>query len=309
MEVIIHHWDTDGITTAAIVAKALNIELHNLTPPIGEYSFDERIWSAISRAERVYVVDLNVPQEVERIKVETIFIDHHIQPRIKNPLVRQINPALEGKQYPSASLVASEYLNFWNAWSALGAVGDIGARAFNDPLVKKLLKQEGLTEREALRLAELIDSNYISMDRKGVEEAVKVLLENPIKELLSYEPWVKKAERIRAEIEEAISGVEVKGGMAFLEFESDLNIISKIARKLVWDLGYDVALVVNRNFHGKAQVYLRISPGANIDVTGITKELRKRGFNAGGKKEVIGCICERDEVEDVLEIVTRSLHS
>lgn len=147
---------------------------------------------AIERAERLYVLDFNVPEEVEKVRVPTLFIDHHTQPKIENPLVEQVNPSLEGRHYPSCSLVVSEHFGLFNAWTALGAVGDIGERAFELEWVDRLLKQEGLSREEALRLVELIDSNYIAMNREGVEEAVGVLLSHPLKKLLEYEPWVKK---------------------------------------------------------------------------------------------------------------------
>ncbi|HHI00597.1 MAG TPA: DHH family phosphoesterase, partial [Thermococcus litoralis] len=175
VNLIIHHWDTDGITSTALLIKASELkDFMNLSPPIGEFRFDERIREAIERAGKVYVLDLNLPHEVESIDKETVFIDHHIQPRIKNPMVRQINPALEEDEAPSASFVVSEYFSVWNAWSALGVVGDIGEKAFEIPKVNQLLEREGLTREEALKIVELIDSNYITMDREGVEKAPKV---------------------------------------------------------------------------------------------------------------------------------------
>ncbi|NJE54455.1 DHH family phosphoesterase [Thermococcus sp. 21S9] len=310
MNLIVHHWDTDGITSTALLVKALNLDdFTNMTSEIGEFRFDERIWGAIERAERLYVLDFNVPGEVERVKVPTLFIDHHSQPRIENPLVEQVNPSLEGSYYPSCSLVVSERFNLFNAWTALGAIGDIGERAFGLEWVKRLLEGEGLSKEESLRLVELMDSNYIAMDREGVEEAVKVLLSNPLKELLDYEPWVRKAEAIRESIEEAISGVEERNGFAFVRFESSYNIISKVARKLVWEMNYSGAVVINRNFHGKAQLYFRISPETveKIDMKALIERVKKTGANAGGKREVLGCVCERGKVDEVLKLIEEQL--
>ncbi|WP_457742203.1 DHH family phosphoesterase, partial [Thermococcus sp.] len=260
MNLIVHHWDTDGITSTALLVKALKLEnFTNMTAPIGEFRFDERIWEAIERAERLYVLDFNVPGEVEKVKVPTLFIDHHSQGKIKNPLVEQINPSLEGNYYPSCSLVVSERFNLFNAWTALGAIGDIGERAFELDWVGELLERENLSREEALRLVELIDSNYISMDREAVENAVEVLLNNPVRELLEYEPWIRKAEAIRKAIEEAVSKAEERKGFAFVSFESPFNIISKVARKLVWEMNYKGAVAINENFHGRAQLYFRIS--------------------------------------------------
>ncbi|WP_324735201.1 DHH family phosphoesterase [Thermococcus sp. SY098] len=305
---IIHHWDTDGITSAALVAKALSLgEFENLSPPIGEFRFDERIRKAIERADTIYVLDLNLPNEVEDVDKETVFIDHHIQPKIENPKVKQINPALNGEYAPSASFVVSQYFGIWNEWSALGALGDIGKKALEIPKVRELLT--GLTGDEALRLVQLIDSNYVVMDREGVEKAVEVLLTHSLKELLEYEPWVKKAEAIEKTINDAIGNLELRDGFAVITFESPFNVISKVARKAVWELGYNGAVVVNRDFHGKAQIYFRISSklAEKIYMGGIISALKERGFNAGGKREVLGCICEKSKVDEVLDIINAHL--
>ncbi|WP_048064207.1 single-stranded-DNA-specific exonuclease RecJ [Archaeoglobus fulgidus] len=306
MNLIIHHWDTDGITSAALLIKALELdEFRNMSPPIGEFRFDDRIRKAIEHAERVYILDLNLPYDVEGIEKETVFIDHHIQPKIKNPRVRQINPSLEGKESPSASFVVSEYFDVWNTWTALGAVGDVGEKAFKIPKVVELLNKEGLAREEVLKVIELIDSNYIAMDRKGVEQAVKVVLENSEKDLLTHKPWIKRAKAVGDAIQDALSNVEVRDGIAYITFESPFNIISKVARKAVWELGYDGALAVNGNFHKKAQVYFRVSPdiAEKVNMHKIISKLREKDFNAGGKKEVLGCVCERDRVEEVLGVI------
>ena len=310
MHLIVHHWDTDGVTSAALLVRALKMEeFTNMTAPIGEFRFDERLWKAIEKADRLYVLDFNVPNEVEKVKVPTLFIDHHTQPRIGNPLVEQVNPSLDGGYYPSCSLVVSEHFGIWNAWSALGVVGDIGEKAFELETVKELLRKANLSRTEALRLVELIDSNYIAMERKAVEGAVAVLLENEVRDLLEYEPWIKKADAIRDAIENAISGVEERNGFALVEFESPFNIISKVARRLVWELDYRGTVVVNKNFHGKAQTYFRISPeeAERIDMGEVIARLRGLGTNSGGKREVLGCVCERDKIEKALAIIEEYL--
>ncbi|WP_297499542.1 DHH family phosphoesterase [Thermococcus sp.] len=310
MHLIIHHWDTDGITSTALLVKALKLDgFMNMTAPIGEFRFDERIWKAIETAERLYVLDFNVPGEVERVRIPTLFIDHHNQSRIKNPLVEQINPSLEDRYYPSCSLVVSERFGLFNAWTALGIVGDIGEKAFELKVVNGLLKKEGLSRAEALRLVELIDSNYIVMEREAVEEAVKVLLEGEVRELLEHEPWVRKAESIREAIERVVSSVEERNGFAFVEFESPFNIISKVARKLVWELNYRGAIAVNRDFHGKAQLYFRISPreAERIDMGEVIARLKGLGTNSGGKREVVGCVCDGDKIDDALKIIEEYL--
>lgn len=306
MHLIVHHWDTDGVVSTALLVKALGIEdFINMTAPIGEFHFDEKIWNAIEKAKKLYVLDFNVPGEVEKIKIQTLFIDHHTQSKIKNSLVEQVNPSLEGRYYPSCSLVVSEHFNIFNTWTALGAVGDIGKRAFELDWVNQLLKREGLSPEEVLRLVELIDSNYISMDREGVEKAVRVLLNTPVKRLFEYEPWITKVEAIRDAIEGAISNISDRNGFAIVRFKSPFNIISKVARKLVWERSYRGAVVINENFHGKAQIYFRISgeKANRINMSEVIERVRALEVNAGGKREVLGCVCERDKIDEVLNII------
>jgi single-stranded DNA-specific DHH superfamily exonuclease len=82
---IIHHWDTDGICSAAKLIKILKPEKYtNLSPPIGEFKFDERIYQAIEEHDEIYVVDLNLPDFVENVNKKVTFIDHHHQEQIEN---------------------------------------------------------------------------------------------------------------------------------------------------------------------------------------------------------------------------------
>ena len=67
--------------------------------------------------------------------------------------------------------------------------------------------------------------------------------------------------------------------------------------------------MLNRNFHGKAQLYFRISPeeAERIDMGKVIARLRGLGTNAGGKREVLGCVCEKDKIEDALAIIEEYL--
>jgi len=312
--VIVHHWDTDGICSAAIVAMALEKKgesWRNFTPQIGKFEFDERVVKEIKDADTAYIVDLNMPEAVEELTRQVIFIDHHIQKKITSPNVRQINPVISGKsekEFPSATWVASHYFSIWNYLTALGAVGDIGSSIFDWPIGKKvedLLNKGGerLSKEDAIKLVSLLDSNYIAMDRQGVEEAVSVVLNSSPKDLLENRKWNNNVERIRREIENAFSGLKVNTDkFAEIEFESNFNIISYVARKAVWEMGFHAALVVNRNFNGKSQVYLR-TKGTNYNIPKIINKLKASGFNAGGKKEVFGVVCPKNRLEEVLSIL------
>ncbi len=306
---IIHHWDTDGICSAAKLIRALGINDYvNMSPEVGDFSFNERIRNAISEHVEVYVVDLNLPLEIKNTEKKITFIDHHIQERIENPLVDQINPLVNGedpKGFPSCTIVISERYGQWDLLSSLGAIGDIGEKALLHPKVKGQLDSAGLTVEDALKIVSLIDSNYLAVDLAAVEKAVgEVLLLDP-SGLIDHPEWNKKLSEIERTIEETLASRMEFGEFCYMDMETPYNVISKLARKAVWELGYAGALVVNRDFHGKGQTYLRISSetASRMDMAALISKLKEIGINAGGKSEVVGSVYPRDRVQDVLSIL------
>lgn len=307
MNLIIHHWDADGICSAAIVAAVLEEEGEdwvNVSLMPGIFEFDERIWKMADDAEKVFVVDLNMPESVERLQSRVFYLDHHPQKRLDRENIQHINPVVYGNQgAPSASWVVSQHFGRWSHLSALGAVGDLGQRAFEIAEVARLLEELG--KERALRLAALVDSPSVLGDRRGVEDAVEKLKDTHPSELLHDAEWNENLEKAEMEIGRVIDGVELKNGIACVEFSSNLNIISKVARKLVWELDYNAAFALNRDYHGFSQLYLRVKPGLaeNFRIPELIDKLKKSGVNAGGKKDVAGIICKIESLGRVVEIV------
>ncbi len=305
MDLIVHHWDADGICSASLIAKHLaDNDFVNVAPPVGEYRFDKRIKMLINTAESVFVADLNVPGEVEKIEKRITFFDHHKQPEIKSDVVRQINPVIEDRRAESCVLVISRHANAWGAETVIGTVGDVGRAAFVIPEIKKTMEKLRMTENQAARIAELIDSNHISCSREGVEDAVKIILEREWRDLLEHEPWIKQTEEIEGEVERVLSEIDSRGKRAFLQFRSRFNIISRVARVLVWDMGFDETLVINSDFNEKVQLYYRISKKAasEIDMNNIISDLKATGVSAGGKDDVMGCVMKPERLEHVMRV-------
>jgi len=306
---VIHHWDTDGICSAAKLIDIHEPENYgNITPPIGEFSFDDRIRDALKMDDEIFIVDLNLPGVAEELEREVTFIDHHHQPRIANRLVTQINPLLSGgspEDYPSATAVISEFFGSWDLLSVLGAVGDVGKMALENGRIRMALEGSPLDMEQVSRLVELIDSNYISMDRLGVESAVSAVLEEDPLELLENREWNDKLEKVKNSVEEALSSITELNGFAYIEMRTGLNIISKVARKATWELGYPGAIVVNRDFNGKAQTYFRIRDNLeeSMDLPSLIEKLRSIGVNAGGKKVVVGSVYEKERMDEVLSLI------
>jgi len=311
MNLILHHWDTDGICSAAIIASVLEErgeKWTNASPLPGVFELDERIWEMADKAVRVFVTDLNMPESVEKLGDQVVFFDHHLQQKIGRKNVEHVNPVLNGSShdsYPSATWVVSEYFGRWDHLSALGVVGDSGQKAFSMGRVEELLEKVGLDWRDALRLAALIDSPSAVGDRKAVEDAVWRVKDADPSELLNDAWWNDNLRKADSEISRVIESIQVKDDIAYTEFSSNYNIISKVARKLVWDLNYDAALVVNRDYHGYAQLYLRVKSdlAERFRINDLIERLKRFNFNAGGKKEVVGVICEPDSLDSVIEVI------
>lgn len=306
---IIHHWDTDGICSAAKLVKALNItEFVNMSPNIGDFSFSQRIKEAMKEHDEIYVLDLNLPKEVQDTEKKITFIDHHIQSRIENPLVDQINPLVDGEDtggFPSCTTVISNHFDDWDILSVLGAVGDVGDKAFDHPMIKEILDESEMGPEDIHRIVSLIDANYLAVDLDAVEDAVKIVLRSKPGALLENRKWIERKDDIDNTIDRCLDEREVRGDLAVIDFTSPYNIISKLARKAVWEMGYAGALVINREFHGKGQTYFRISSETadRIDMASIITKLKEIGINAGGKREVLGSVYPAERAEEVLAII------
>ena len=306
---IVHHWDTDGICSAAKIIDLFEPEDPvNMTPPIGEFRLDDRILDEMERHDEIFILDLNIPSAVERIGKRVTFIDHHDQEPIRNPLVTHINPVLAGDRegrFPSCTTVISWKFDSWDLLSALGAVGDVGEASLKHDGVRKVLEREDLDIGRAARIVSLLDSNYVSMDRDAVESAVGKVLEGDVRDIIEDRDWNARLKAIDNAVEEALSKRIGKGPYCIIDITTPYNVISRIARTAVWELGFAGALVVNRDLNGRAQTYLRIDPEREkgIDMRGLIDALRKMDINAGGKREVLGSVYPAERVNEVVSLL------
>lgn len=307
---IIHHWDTDGICSAAKIVRLFDPEhFRNMTPEIGEFEFSEGMIEAMRNEKGpIFVLDLNITKGLDLPGADIIFIDHH-QPQDPIPGVRQINPVRDGanqSDYPSCSTVVSETYSSWDELSVLGAFGDVGIKALDHPLLNGAFGSSGRTTDEFQRAVRLLDSSYVVGDKDFVEASVRSL-EN-IDRILEDPKLNANSERIRDAMRDVFDSGVMHGRVMILDFEHRFNIISKIARKAVSREGCDAALAINRDFNGRAQTYLRVRDPSIIDMVGLIRRLKGFGFNAGGKNDVVGVVYERERVEELRDIMFREIN-
>ena len=119
----IHHWDCDGLCSAALLYKFLNkinqnIKIKMMTPEIGNYFLSGTYLRKIKIVDpdHLFVIDMALPEKdilILKNIIKNIYIfDHHKQSRIKN--VFHINPTADGKtnkSYPSTGWVLNDYIN------------------------------------------------------------------------------------------------------------------------------------------------------------------------------------------------------
>ena len=126
---IVHHWDTDGLASAAMLLRFFeklnaNIKIELMTPTINNFYLQSEEYDVIKDQNFDFIItcDINFPEDVvfklAEIKPGKVFVfDHHKQDPIK--AVFYYN-----KPYPSCSLVLRDYLHL--EFDMLSIIGDIG---------------------------------------------------------------------------------------------------------------------------------------------------------------------------------------
>ena len=100
-----------------------------------------------------------------------------------------------------------------------------------------------------------------------------------------------KLETVLSEPPEIIDGVQVK------RLDTPYAIISQVTRRLAWDSGNDTIVVNTGFFDDQDQLYSR---SLTVDMYHLIERAKKKGYNAGGKKDVIGAIIPKTETEKFL---------
>ncbi len=313
---LLHHWDTDGICSASIILQTLQEKISdNLVPQIGRYSLLEEEFELASQFDHVIIVDISLPKD-DVIKLsknsKVAVFDHHIQPRYSIPLHH--NPILDGSdplEYPAATIVISTFLcRPFDILSYLGAVGDRGIQINQNPVFwKKLtrfMEEEDLSFNQLLQMTELLDSINRVGDKRGVEKAPFLLLEDNVRSIiLEQKSWLDNLIKLEKTISAFLSTPpELVNGVQLKVIDTNFNIISKITRKLAWETGKDT-IVVNKGFlNDYAQVYVR-STRKNLEP--LIALLSKKGFSVGGKKDVMGALIPLDTVDPCIEIILQKI--
>jgi hypothetical protein len=312
---LVHHWDTDGICSAALLLQRLGEGVVNKTPVLGNYFLTEdELRSYESGYDFIIVADMALPEEnIRRLTsfAEVLIFDHHLQPLIpgvfhENPISRGESP----EQFPSASWIVNGFLgNPVNLYALLGAVGDCEQRLeANKNFANILLSfsmQHQVTFKEMLAMVYLLDSNYKVGDRRAVMEAPRFLLETTDpRGILNHHPWKKHLAELENEITKWVEASgEVRKGVCVKRISTKYNVISTVTRRVFWSSKTDT-IVVNTGFSKETdQVYVRSSK----NLQGLIQAGKDLGFKCGGKAEVLGAVVPKGKTEDFVNKVVEVL--
>lgn len=302
---LIHHWDTDGICSARLILAHLpDKNITNKTPKLGNYFLTDEELKEYSKYDFIIVIDMSLPADnilklAENSKV--MIFDHHLGAEIKqvfhnNPVIKGENP----DEYPSASWIVNNYLgNPVNLFALLGIVGDHEQKIKNNNTFYKILndycKNNNITFDDMLKMVYLLDSNYKLGDKKSVEEAPNILLQNSSHNyILENSKWnqnlTKLNEELNTQLEKPANEIN---GIIFKKINTAYNIISTITRKVAWSSGKNTIVINTGFFDDKDQIYVR----SKKNIEPMIKRGKDLGFKCGGKKEVLGAIVPKDKTE------------
>jgi hypothetical protein len=315
----IFHWDTDGIASAALLKKYVDPDPKLYTPLIGLYTLKYVRSDICKNVDWVNIIDFGVSNAdiksfMYRCGLKMIVIDHHYRPA--DDELDIIDFKLGGELYPSTTLLISDRLELkYDLLTVLGIVGDFGEKIYYSKyldIVEDVSKRYDLSVDDIIRLSSLIDSNYISMNRKSVVRAVNILVrysDVPLK-LLNYSKWVRQCNEIMSEIETILSRKPiVLDNIRLLEFDSKFFITSVIGRNLSMRYKGSFIVIGRPNLYkGFSQIYIRIYPKpSKTFFFSIIRELNEMGFLAGGKEDVVGVIVQNRKYKELLRLIINKL--
>jgi hypothetical protein len=312
---LIHHWDTDGICSAKLLLEQLSYkDIVNKTPELGNYFLTEKELDEYSNFDFIIVVDMNLPEDnILRLakNAEIMIFDHHLGNEIKQ--VFHHNPVIKGKdpnEYPSASWIVNEYLgNDINLFSILGIIGDHEQKIKNNPSFSKIIdgfcEENNLTFEDLHKMVYLLDSNYKLGDKKIVEEAPRLLIEDGTPDfILNNQKWNENYNKLNQEMEKQLNMPEDEiDGIILKKINTPYNIISTLTRQVAWNSGKNTVVINTGFFEDLNQVYVR----SKKDCKPIIMRGKELGFKCGGKKEVLGALVPKEKTEAFVDEIIEFL--
>lgn len=319
---LVHHWDADGIASAALLERIMGWR-RRLVPRIGFYSAEAVTGQAPLRgAAGLVVVDYGVPQHLPAAAqalgaTSIVYIDHH---RAECPGgIACCNPVALGlggeDEYPSTSLLLAWLLGAGREHLDLALVGLVSdLPGFTETrwaqLVEELERMQGFGLAELLKAVEAVDSCYPLLDTACIDHAVELLAAKGLAAVLDDPRLMEARRRFRELVGEALRDAEAnairEGAVIATEVAVDALVTPKVGRILAREHPDSVVIVQHwiPNL-GKGMVYVR---SRKHMVGWIAARARAMGYEAGGKDRVaVIHYYQQSQGGKIVEAVTRML--
>ncbi len=321
---IIHHWDTDGICSAALFKEFLreskaDLDIDCVVPVMGTYELkpdnyykdgnihlpEEKKYNLIA------VLDYSVPARdiIELNKnygVPIMVYDHHLRDPVDEDNIFYNNPVAlgePGEDWPSCTWVMKNRLGLEiTDLVILGIAADLEERFLPEgfkkfPQIKDYIQKTGFNYEDYVKAKDFIDIHYKENDRemlRKLSEEVLKLDGNPEK-IMNRSDWKKKQDDHMEYLNKLINRAPnevIKGVLEVHEISSSKNIISTLTRKLAAQTDCRYVMVVNSGFFkDRIQIYVRRNSRKRKGDTQVFKQSADSlGGQAGGKTEVAGII-------------------
>ncbi len=283
-----------------------NKKAETWTPPLGTFYLEEEHIRYAEGFDHVIICDMALPHDNIRALGESsnvIIFDHHHQELVEG--VTHINPSSASDEYPSNTWVIKEHFELpVDLYVLLGFIGDREKKIKDNPffwkLVQSYMDENHVSFQDLLELVYRLDSSYKVGDRESVTETPHLLQGHRSRQvILENMKWSNNLVLLEKKIEEILSDppentfdVQVK------RLNTSYAVISQITRTLAWETGKDTVVINTGFFKKKDQIYSR---SQTINYQNLIAYVKKQGYNAGGKKDVIGAIIPKDSTEKFLK--------
>ncbi|MGC8566455.1 MAG: DHH family phosphoesterase [Caldisphaera sp.] len=305
---VIHHWDADGVISAATLATYIGQELEFESPPF-EYKIDENYLEMLStKAENhdtIVILDLNLPSKYlvslsAKLGKPVISIDHHTtNDTPKSVSVIYYNPAKNGDPeglWPSAAhVIASLTGSYDPLLISSSIVGDLDNAAKNNKVFKKYMNEIGLDPiddfemplncslqiwgAEAMGKIDIIKTLPSSLAYGGLDPCY-ALLSDPVLTTLRLEA----EEELNSLINKTENKLEkIKENIYFAKIDGKARLISKISREISYKHPNDIIMIgYLAKSTGNASIYIRTRKD-DINLFSMLENLKNLGYQVGGK--------------------------
>ncbi len=310
MNLIIHHWDTDGIASAVILTKQLGESFSYFTPPPGNYFLSgyDREEIKNRNAEKIYLVDMSLPEDdlrfLNSISDFQVY-DHHSGKLVEG--VRIKNPILFGAkaiEYPSCTTILREEFGLENdllIWS--GVWGDVGFKLKEDDSIfinlKNFLNENNIDFEDFKLFVSAVDYQYKTGDREKVYAVINFLLKNSPLDILGKKEFTDVIKEVEEAKKEEFLKFEDYGKLTFLHIKSHYYIISDLCRMKYKETPEKYNVVIGEREHF-FNFYLRT---ASEDLSPLVKKVKDEGYFGGGKTDVLGVVIERENFNGFLKFI------